>query len=372
MPNKILYVHGVTAFGGAERDLVSIIRELDRERFTPLVACSDQGPLLRELAQQGIQTAIIPLPPWRKTKSLLSRLPSVSQLYRLLVKEHIQLVHINDMWWVPQGYWASRLAKVPCVAHIRQELEPRRIRQYRLRDLRILLAVSGRVKQQLEHGGVEPERIKVLYSGLTVSQRDRCVSGEAIRERYGIQPDQPVIGTVAHLFPRKGYEYLLTALVKVRETIPSVKCLIVGHGDQEYTAQLQGLMRNLDLDETVLFVGNQADVWPYIEVMDIMVLPSIMEGFGIALLEAMALGKPVVATHVGGIPEVVEDGVTGRLVAPRDSASLALEILSLLGDPEKRQQMGQAGITRVKEMFTTKQFGHQLMEIYDELLEQPS
>ncbi len=367
MPCRILYVHGVTAFGGAERDLISIIGELDRERFTPIVVCPDRGPLFQRLTQQSVRVLILPLPPWRKVRFLFSWIPSVYRLYRLLIQENIQLVHVNDMWWIPHGYWASRLATIPCLAHIRQELEPRRIHQYQLQSPQVLIAVSNRVQDQLVQGGVASEHIRTFYSGIALSHQDLDDPCRVIRERYDLQAEQLVIGTVAHVFPRKGYEYLIVALASVRQTLPHVRCLIVGEGDPEYTARLQALVQQHGLESVLFFVGYQADVRPYLKVMDIMVLPSILEGFGIALLEAMAMGTPVVATRVGGIPEVVDEGVTGLLVKPKDAESLAVAILSLLCDPERRRHMGQAGIQRVEAMFTSERLGGQLMALYDEL-----
>ena len=107
MKIKVLFLHGITAIGGAERELVSIIRELDHDRFDPVVVCSDQGPLIQELKLIGVRTVILPLPAWRKVR-YFPFLPSATyRLYRFLKKENFQLLHVNDIWWVPQAYWAS-------------------------------------------------------------------------------------------------------------------------------------------------------------------------------------------------------------------------------------------------------------------------
>ena len=146
MPIRILYVHGETVIGGAERTLLHTVTGLDRNQFAPIVICPSQGPLVKELNAQRVPMASLPLPEWRNIQSFPYILPSVYSLFRFLVRERIQLVHSNDMWWVPQTSLASHLARNPCLAHIRQELESKRVRQYRLKSPQMLIAVSKKVK----------------------------------------------------------------------------------------------------------------------------------------------------------------------------------------------------------------------------------
>lgn len=369
MPIRILYVHGETVIGGAERTLLHTVTGLDRNQFAPIVICPSQGPLVKELNAQRVPMASLPLPAWRKIKSFPYLLPSVYSLFRFLVRERIQLVHSNDMWWVPQTSLASQLARIPCLAHIRQELESKRVRQYRLKSPQMLIAVSKKVKQQLEDGGVMGNRVRVVYDAIDLGQCDSSINPQVVRETYGIQLGEPVIGTVAHLFPRKGYEFLISAMVEVRRAVPDVRWLVIGKGDPHYTAKLTDLIAKNGLEGLTRFLGYQTDIFPFLHAMDCVVLPSIMEGFGFVLVEAMAVGKPVIASRVGGIPEIVEDGVTGILVDPRDSRSLAKQIVLLLQDPQRRLTMGRAGKRRVQEHFTRKRMNEQLCEVYGELLE---
>jgi len=369
MPIRILYVHGETAIGGAERTLLHTIRGLDRDQFAPIVICPSQGPLVKELKSQNVPMATLPLPAWRKIKSFPYLLPAVYSLFRFLVRERIQLVHSNDMWWVPQTTWASQLARIPCLAHIRQELESKRVRQYRLKSPQRLIAVSKQVKQQLEEGGVMGNRVRVVYDAIDLEQCDSSINPQVVRETYGIQPGELVVGTVAHLFPRKGYEFLIPAMAEVRRAVPNVRWLVLGEGDPHYTAKLTNLIAKNGLEGLTRFLGYQSDIFPFLHAMDCVVLPSIMEGFGFVLVEAMAVGKPVIASRVGGIPEIVEDGVTGILVDPRNSQSLAKHIILLLQDPQRRLTMGRAGKKRVQEHFTSKRMNEQLCEVYSELLE---
>jgi glycosyltransferase involved in cell wall biosynthesis len=231
--------------------------------------------------------------------------------------------------------------------------------------------MSRQIKDIAVGFGVEPGRVRVVYTGVDTAATVSAVEVERVKERYGLLPFQPVIGTVANLFPRKGYEYLIEALTDIRRVIPHVHCLIIGEGEEHYCKRLLGMVEEKKLKENVTFAGFQQNVLSHISSMDVFVLPSIMEGFGIVLLEAMAMAKPVVATAVGGIPEVVEDKVSGFLVSPKDSRALAQRILYLLENPQIRHQMGQAGRARVVEQFSVERMVTQLQGFYDELVSEP-
>ncbi len=368
MKIKVLFLHGVTAIGGAERELVAIVRELDHDRFDPVVVCSDHGPLFQELKSIGVRTVILPLPAWRKVRYFPFLLSATYRLYRFLNKENIQLLHVNDIWWVPQAYWASCFLGIPWIAHVRQEIEPKKASKYRLKKADLIVAMSSQIKDQLEQGGIESSKIRILYSGVDAAKQVPNSEKEKVLNQCNIRSDQPVIGTVANLYPRKGYEYLLAALVQVCEAFPDVVCLIIGEGDQQYKEKLKKLVAQENLGKNVLFLGHQPNVRPYLSAMNLMVLPSIMEGLGIVLLEAMAMGKAIIATRVGGIPDVVVDGVTGVLVEPQNSKALGKEIIRLLKNPEKSAQLGKAGYHRVCNQFSIEQMITQLLKYYDEIL----
>jgi glycosyltransferase involved in cell wall biosynthesis len=255
------------------------------------------------------------------------------------------------------------------VVHIRQEIEPQRVRQYKLSGPEKLIAVSRSIQRVAIESGVDPSRIEVVYSGIDTGRSISPSEGRRLRNQYGIPPDRLVIGTVANLFPRKGYEYLIQAVMEVNRKKPGICCLIVGEGDEVYRSKLQEMVQKNGLEKIVTFLGFQQDVPSHIAAMDIFVLPSIMEGFGIVLLEAMAVGKPIVATTVGGIPEIVEDQVTGFLVPPRNSGALAQKIMDLLENPDLREKLGQAGKARVLDRFSVQRMTLQLQDIYRGLVQ---
>jgi glycosyltransferase involved in cell wall biosynthesis len=262
---------------------------------------------------------------------------------------------------------AVRISKVPCVVHIRQEIEPIRIPQYWLKKPQRLIAVSYSIKKVAVEAGVEASKITVVHSGIDTSMTTGVAEGKRVRDYYGLLPGQPVIGTVGNIFPRKGYEYLIEAVREIQKELPHIPCLLIGEGNLHYRELLLERIEKAGLQKAITFTGFRSEVLAYIAAMDVFVLPSLMEGFGIVLLEAMMMERPVVATAVGGLPEIVEDQATGFLVPPGNSSALAEKILSLLRGPAIRERLGQAGRARVLEHFSIDRMISQLRKLYGEL-----
>jgi glycosyltransferase involved in cell wall biosynthesis len=188
------------------------------------------------------------------------------------------------------------------------------------------------------------------------------------RQALGIELGFPVLGTVSSLNPHKGHTYLLEAATKVLEIFPTAQFLLVGDGRMKEELEIKA--QNLNLLSSIKFLGIRKDIPEILAVIDIFVLPSSSrEGLGISLLEAMAAEKPVVASDIGGIPEVVIDGETGFLVPPKNSHDLAGAIIELLKNPAKAALMGQQGRQRVKEKFTTQQMLENIDELYTSFLQ---
>ena len=193
-------------------------------------------------------------------------------------------------------------------------------------------------------------------------------NGPNIRQELGLSNADVVIGTVANLFPRKGYDVMLQAMPLVHAKAPHTHYLIIGTGENAYEQQLHCHVKQLGLEEYVHFLGFQPNVSPYLAALDVYVHPSRMEGLGIAVFEAMAMYKPVVATDVGGIPEIVRHQHTGLLVKPDDPHALAQAVLALLADPERCRVFGAEGRRRVEAQFTVEAMMDGLMQSYQYVL----
>jgi glycosyltransferase involved in cell wall biosynthesis len=365
---KILFIHGITEIGGAERELLRILGDLPSLGYHPIVACPMRGPLVEELDRRKIEHHAMVLPPWRKLFAYPKRAAAVRALREVIITTRPQLLHVNDIWWVPQTLRAVAGVGMPIVAHVRQEIDPPKVRRYELNEVDRVFSVSRQIQRSLEAGGVLSERLRVLHSGLELSAVPVQADGCDIRRQFGIPVDVPVIGTVANIFPRKGYEVMLRALPTILKALPELHYLVVGSGNAPYETRLRSLVRELGVANRVHFAGFQASVYLYLAAMDLYVHPALVEGFGIAVLEAMAMRKPVVATATGGLPEIVQDGETGIVVSPGDPDALAQSVSRLLQDSARCRRLGEAGRTRVATHFTVETMMDQLVSGYGALL----
>jgi glycosyltransferase involved in cell wall biosynthesis len=187
-----------------------------------------------------------------------------------------------------------------------------------------------------------------------------------VHEAFFLPHGAPVVGNVAALVPHKGQRYLIEAARQVVREIPDIRFVILGEG--ELREQLERQINEHHLQKHVLMPGFRTDVIGCIKGFDLLAMSSVTEGLGTSLLDAMACAKPIVATTAGGIPEIVEEGVNGLLVPPRDAASLAAAIVRLLRDAPLRQRMGAAGLARVTERFTVERMVEATAAVYDRLL----
>ena len=370
MATRILYVHGISAIGGSERDLLVLLKSLDRHKWAPSVACPGTGPLLHQLHALAIPTYALTLPPWRKLLSFFERHSAVRRLGILIGQLNPAMIHVNDIWWVPHTLRAVRyhLSSLPIVAYVRQEIEPAKVRRYGLDQVDTVVAVSRQIEASLIAGGVSGNRVRMVYSGIDFSEKQPQGDGPAIRQRAGIPSGAVLLGTVANLFLRKGYEVMLRALPAIIRAVPTVHYMIVGSDEHHYADRLKQLAQELQIADRVHFVGFQDPVRPFLAALDLYVHPALMEGFGIAVVEAMAMGQAVVATTTGGLPEVVAQGETGLLVPPGDAEALAATVIALLEDTLKRQQMGRKGMVRAQERFSLAASVMQVEQVYGEVL----
>jgi glycosyltransferase involved in cell wall biosynthesis len=369
---RILYIHGIDCIGGAERDLLAMLTTMNRVEWDPHVACPSGGPLQDILTKARISHHPLVLPPWRKWFSPFVRRLGVNKLRTLLTHLQPALIHVNDIWWVPHTFGAvghTNPRTIPILAHVRQEIEPKKVRRYRLDRVEAVIAISKQVERALIAGGVAPQRVRTIYSGLDLSREDgKDYDQKAICRKLGLPNDAVLLGTVANLFPRKGYDVMLRALPAIVRAIPSVHYVIIGTGDGEYARTLRALCEQLGVARHVHFVGFQEFVKPFLSALDLYVHPARMEGFGIAVIEAMAAGKAVVATNTGGLPEVVEHGRTGLLVATENPEALSVAVASLLQDKMRREEMGVCGATRVRERFDLKVSVTAMEQVYQNVL----
>jgi glycosyltransferase involved in cell wall biosynthesis len=222
------------------------------------------------------------------------------------------------------------------------------------------VTVSDAVHAVLLRSGIPPSRVQTIHSGVDMRRFTHVPLAPPL-----FPAGTRVVGTVGHLAGHKGHGYLLEAIPYLLRSEPQVGVVIAGTGTLRTALEAQAA--TLDIAERVCFTGFREDILSLIQGFEIFVFPSYLEGLGTSMLDAMALRKPVVAARAGGIPEVVQDGVTGLLVPPRDPAALAQALLYLLRHPEQGRMFGEAGRKRVEQHFTSTHMAARTVQIYQQL-----
>lgn len=368
MPARILYVFVSLPVGGAEEHLLSLVHNLDRESFRPVVCCiGTGGPIGREIRDSGV-----PVVELGKMRTGRFDRRIVSSLRDLLRREKIDLLHSHLYHPNLYGRLAAFREGVPavCTVHniyVRPKLHRRLINRWLARNTARIIAVSTPVRDDiLRYDRVDPSKVTVVPNGVDVARFTLAMTREQARERLGIADVPYVIGTLGRLEEQKGLPHLVEALRLLAEGGDGAFLLVAGSGRAE--GRLREMISRLGLEARVRFLGVRRDVPEIHRAMDVFVLPSLWEGLPIALLEAMASGLPVVATPVGGIPDVVRDGTNGLLVPPADPVALAEALRRLRRDPSLGAELGRAGRETVRDRHSHRRVAEQVMTIYRESL----
>lgn len=334
----------------------------------------DEGSTADAARREGFEVEVFPL---KRT----FHFHRAVQFALWLKKRHIDLVHthttLEGMVLSRLGAW---LAGVPiiCHHHLEHTYNTNSIIRFlqRLADnftglSAINLAVSEDTRKSLISSGNCADKISVLPNGVSLSTRSNGHYPVDIQQTLSIPADAVIVGCVARLSPIKGQEDLIRAIKRISSQVESAHLILIGADiatGGQYQQTLAHLAAGLGIAEKVHFTGYRPDASQLIDHFDIFVLPSYREAMPMSILEAMAAAKPVIATHVNGVPEVVIDGVTGILVPPGDPETLADAILRLLHDPDLARRMGAAGRARVEEHFNLDRLNEQLFQIYDQVV----
>ena len=371
MPKKIKLLELLTNFhiGGTERQVANLALGIDASHFDLHLAClRHSGELLADLETLRVPRPEFPIGHIYSFRTLWQGI----RLARYVRTNLIQIVHsygfYPNIFTVP----VARLAGVSIVvASIRDTgdlLTPmqRRLQKMVCRLADCVLVNAEAIRRSLLEQGYDPSKIVVIRNGITLSKFARKGRSAVLRRELGIPQSARLVAVFSRLNWMKGVEFFLDAAIVLAERFPDVCFLVVGDGGNN--KELEEQAYRLGLGQRIVFTGFRSDVSDLLSEVAISVLPSLSEGTSNTLLESMAAGIPVIATRVGGNPEVIEDGVSGLLVPPRDSGALADAMGRLLDDEDLASRLGQAGMRRVTEIFSIEGSVHETEHLYQRLV----
>jgi len=353
-PLNVLLVAGRFEVRGTTNYTLRLAEHLGEYGVRPTIVCS---------SAEGIEATRRARLPIREYPHV--ELPVIGRLLREWIVPPLQeappdLIHIQSRALLGLGSWLAHRLHRPFVMTVHDfppaGRRPRFDRQFALK----VIAVSDSVRDAvLETWRLAPGDVAVIHSGVEAEPDERSLPV--------LEPGHvPVVGTAGPLEAVKGIPYFLSAAQKVNKVRDDVQFLVAGAGPEE--ANLRRLARRLKIDRQVTFAPNLRDFGPSVAAVDIFCLPSLQQGLGTIMLEAMAMGKPVIASSVGGIHSVIRDGETGLLVPPSQSAPIADRILDLLRDPVRARAIGEAGRAFVKHEFRAESMVERTVELYHQVL----
>ncbi|MFC1804922.1 glycosyltransferase family 4 protein [Candidatus Omnitrophota bacterium] len=374
---KVLFVHTLPVVSGSGLAVYYMIKGLDKDKYDLEFACAPGGPLIEKIASTGI--TVRPVKHLVQEVHIIKDILALIEMVFLIRRRKYTIVHTHNSKAGVIGRLAAKISGVPIIIHTfhgfsfhRFERPFRRwlfksIERFTARLTDKLLIISKPLREWgLSEGIGDPGKYVINYDGIEFDKFRRDFDREKIRSGFGIEDDESVVGMVSKLWEGKGHKYLLQAAVKIIQRVPRVRFMLVGDGYLRDNLKEQA--EELGVLDHVIFTGFREDIPEITSIFDIACLPSLFEGMGRVLLEAQIMGRPVVATRVGGIVEIVKDNETGLLIEPADSDALALAIIRLLTDSAMARRLGEAARHHIGEEFSVSRMVEKVEEVYEELL----
>jgi glycosyltransferase involved in cell wall biosynthesis len=371
---KIVYVITSTGVGGAEKILYYTVTGLDSTKYSiSLCSLKERGEIAKELEKCGVQIHCLRMVNKEGVIGWLSSIITLFRLFSYLRKLRPTIVHSFLFRANILARIAGYLTGVPIIIssirvmggekeffHFLERMTSFVVDRY----VTVSESVKGYIIQKSK---IPVEKVSVIYNGVNIKNCD-SLQVQNVKLSFSREAGNIILMTVGRLHKQKGHYYLIHAISKVKKEVLKIRLLIIGEGEEE--KNLKNLVKSLDLTDQIIFTGLKYDVENILPIAELFILPSLWEGMPNAVLEAMATGKPVVATEVGGIPELVIHGETGLLVPPKDSDALASAIIDLLQDKLKAKKMGEVGRIRVEEHFNISKTVEKTESLYQELLKE--
>lgn len=365
---KILEVIRV-AEGGMKTHFISLCIGL-KEAGYDVVALCDAEEMDRELlASRGVKVY-----PFKLTGniSLVKDLMSVIKVCKIVGKEKVDIIHCHGFKASLISRMAALFVKLPCIYTVHNFAldNGNPIQRFFIRNVEKafsvftnrIIAVSEALKTyMINKAGIMEDKIHVIYNGIQLKKYVCDSNGDSIRKKYNLDDSKIIIGTVARLIPSKGIEYLLRAIPSLNKMRQDLVFFIIGKGPLEQ--KLKDISKNLGIDHNTIFTGYVDNIEEYYKAIDIFILPTLSEGLGISLLEAMASKKPIIAAETGGIPEIIKDGENGILIRPHSSEDIVNAVLCLLDNLHLAKVLANRAYNDVQLLFSEKTMINRTCEV---------
>jgi glycosyltransferase involved in cell wall biosynthesis len=358
MSLRVLHLDSAPTWRGGQNQVLLTLRGMMRRGHEAALAARGGGPLETRARAEGLRVSGVPFRGdlWP---------PAILALVRLIRRERPGILLLHDPHAVSAGLLAARLAGGPALVAVRRVDFPLRgmLSRRKYAACERVIVVSRAIGSVVEAAGLTGSRLRLVYEG--VPDRTPQPGGREELASLGVPPGVPVVGNVAALTSHKDHATLVGAMAKLRTRLPEARLVVAGEG--ELRPALEALARELGLADRIVFTGFRRDLDRILPALSVFCLSSHLEGLGTSVLDAMCFGLPVVATAAGGIPEAVEDGVTGRVVPPREPAALSAALADVLVDEERRRALGRAGRQRFLQRFTADRMVEETLHVLEEV-----
>jgi glycosyltransferase involved in cell wall biosynthesis len=376
MSCPVLHVCASARIAGAENSLLQLLGAVDRDAWPPVVAVPGDGPLQQAVEALGVPVVRAPTARLRRTPNPAALVgmaardsASVVALARAIRARRAGIVHPAGLSALAVAGPAARLTGARCVLHMRDLRFPALAARVMFGMADAVIAVSRAVAREVRPLMPEGASVHVVPNGLDADAFARQARPGALREELALGRDTPLVGVAGQLVPWKGYRPFLDAFALVRRAVPAARAVLAGADlFGEHAALVASIHRRAhlpDLAGAVHLLGHRTDMASVLSDVDVVCVPSEAEPFGRVALEAMAVGRPVVGYAAGGLPEVVDHGRTGLLVAPGQGRLLAQALADLLSDLERRRAMGLAAYEAVRQKFDVAAHARAVEAVYE-------
>jgi glycosyltransferase involved in cell wall biosynthesis len=359
---KVLYADLEREWRGGQSQALLTLRGLNELGHEAGLLAAQDSPLAKRASESGISV--------HQIHRFGLRLWAARAIRRLIAAERFDIVHVNEPHALTAAWLAGVPKSVPMVVsrRVAYALHQGRFARARYLSARRILVISRFVERSVLNSGMTAENVEVVYEGVDVPTRLTPEARLCARQRWGISEGETLLGCVGYLLPEKGQEFVVRALPAVRARIPGARLLLAGDGPCR--ARLEALAREKGLHDAVIFTGFVEDVPQVYAALDVFVFPSLAEPLGTSLLAAMAWGLPVLAVASGGVPEYVEDGNNGLLVARPDPDLLSAGMLRLLDEESLRSRLGREARRAIEERLSAKRMVENTIRVYTRILEE--